>query len=336
MKEKTLTIIIPCYNTSKLLPKALDSILKYPAQIEDLEVLVVNDGSKDSTLSVAQEYAERYPSIIRAIDKPNGGWGSVINHAIPLATGKYLRVLDSDDWLNEDEFPLYMELLRSCNTDIVATNCREIYADNSYKDFIVNKDQIDKTYSFDDYLKNNDNIHSLNLSIVTLKKSVLDIRDYNIPDRYYADIPFIMYPLRDVQTIYFSNLNIYRYWKGNEGQSTSLIGYNSHLTDFINVVKDLVLFYETNKASLSHARLTMYEIDFARLIDFCYYMLLASTYSGCKKESKKILRDFDSWLKRISNTLYNKSGQRKAKGKFPFIKIWRTTRFNILKITKWI
>lgn len=336
MKEKTLTIIIPCYNTSKLLPKALDSILKYPAQIEDLEVLVVNDGSKDSTLSVAQEYADRYPSIIRAIDKPNGGWGSVINHAIPLATGKYLRVLDSDDWLNEDEFPAYMELLRSCNTDVVATNCREIYADNSYKDFIFNNNQIDKTYSFDDFLKNNDYIHNLNLSIVTMKRSILDNSDYNIPERYYADIPFIMYPLRDVQTIYFSNLNIYRYWKGNEGQSTSLIGYNSHLTDFINVVENLIVFYEVNKAKLTRPRLAMYETDFSRLIDFCYYMLLAPTYSGGKKESKRILKDFNLFIKKNSNILYNKSGKRKAKGKFPFIKIWRMTGINILKLTKWI
>ena len=93
---KSLTILIPVYNTEKYIKRCLDSLL-VPEVLDDIEIIVVSDGSKDHSAEIVREYVERYPDTIILIDKENGGHGSTINAGIAAATGKYFRVLDSDD-----------------------------------------------------------------------------------------------------------------------------------------------------------------------------------------------------------------------------------------------
>ena len=96
---KILTIAIPAYNMEKYVGRCLDSVL-HTAMTNTIEVLLINDGSKDSTLRIAQEYATKWPETLRVINKPNGGWGSAINCAISEAAGKYFKILDADDWFD--------------------------------------------------------------------------------------------------------------------------------------------------------------------------------------------------------------------------------------------
>ena len=96
---KVLTILVPVYNTEKYIRRCLDSLL-VPEVLESIEVLVVNDGSKDRSPEIAQEYAEAFPDTVVLVNKENGGHGSTINTGIERANGKYFRVLDSDDWFN--------------------------------------------------------------------------------------------------------------------------------------------------------------------------------------------------------------------------------------------
>lgn len=334
MSFKILTVVVPCYNTSDLLPKAMSSILRHPNLIQDLEVLIINDGSKDTTYNVALSYQELYPSIVRAINKPNGGWGSVINYAKRIATGKYLRVLDSDDWMNENEFHLYIDSLRKVDADIIVSNYREIFDETHYRDIVFDNVKIDTVLCFDEYLKENGFNHNLNLSEATIRKALIDNESFVLPDKYYADIPFIMYALKDAESICFLNIDLYRYWKGNEGQSTSLTGYARHLNDYIDVVKRLILFYENIKNQLSGIKRRMYIIDLVKLIDFGYYITLSPKYNQYAKKNPP--KDFDAWLSNKSAELYNISGKRKLKKYIPFIKIWRKTNINLLNLTKWI
>ncbi len=97
---KLLSLIIPTYNMEALLPRCLDSLL-VPETLERLEVMVVNDGSKDGSLAVANRYKERFPQTLTVIDKPNGNYGSTINVALPVAQGKYVKVVDGVAWLEE-------------------------------------------------------------------------------------------------------------------------------------------------------------------------------------------------------------------------------------------
>ena len=95
---KLLTIAIPCYNSQDYMRKCVDSLL---IGGDDVEILIINDGSRDRTAEIANEYEKNYPGIIRAIHKENGGHGSAVNAGMREARGLYFKVVDSDDWVNE-------------------------------------------------------------------------------------------------------------------------------------------------------------------------------------------------------------------------------------------
>ena len=99
--EKILSVSIASYNVEKFIRKALDSCC-IPEIMDRLEVIVVNDGSTDSTLEIAREYETKYPETFRVIDKINGGYGSTVNASIRVAAGRYFRLLDGDDWFDRD------------------------------------------------------------------------------------------------------------------------------------------------------------------------------------------------------------------------------------------
>ena len=130
--SKRLTIVIPCYNVEQYLAECLDSILDTRYN-NVLEVLAINDGSKDDTLALAREYEARFPEILRVIDKPNGGWGTVINMAIAEARGRYFKILDSDDWFDKASFAEFMAALKACEADIFASNYTAINGLNKNK-----------------------------------------------------------------------------------------------------------------------------------------------------------------------------------------------------------
>ena len=96
---KYISFAIPCYNSEAYMEKAINSIL---VGGEDVEIIVVNDGSKDGTQEIAERYQEKYPTIVKAVAKPNGGHGDAVNCGLEHATGKYFKVVDSDDWVDEE------------------------------------------------------------------------------------------------------------------------------------------------------------------------------------------------------------------------------------------
>lgn len=116
--NKILTIIVPTYNAEKYLRRTLESFL-IETILEEIEVLVINDGSTDNSLAVAMEYASRYPDSYHVITKENGGHGSGINCGIENATGFYFKVVDADDWVDSAAFCRLVETLKQKNADII-------------------------------------------------------------------------------------------------------------------------------------------------------------------------------------------------------------------------
>ena len=106
---KLLTITIPCYNSQDYMRHAIESAL---AGGKDVEILIVDDGSIDNTLMIANEYQEKYPNIIKAIHKENGGHGSAVNTGIQNASGLFFKVLDSDDWFDEASLKKILRLIK--------------------------------------------------------------------------------------------------------------------------------------------------------------------------------------------------------------------------------
>ena len=106
---KYISFAIPCYNSAAYMDRAVESILKGG---EDVEIIIVNDGSKDDTSKIAHEYEEKYPTIVRAVDKENGGHGDAVNAGLDHAEGKYFKVVDSDDWVDEEALYKILDVLK--------------------------------------------------------------------------------------------------------------------------------------------------------------------------------------------------------------------------------
>ena len=113
---KYISFAIPCYNSEEYMEKAIESILKGG---EDVEILIVNDGSKDSTPEIARKYVKEYPQTVRLIDKENGGHGSGVNKGLELATGLYYKVVDSDDWVDEESLKKVISKLKELNNPLI-------------------------------------------------------------------------------------------------------------------------------------------------------------------------------------------------------------------------
>ena len=123
--EKILTITVPSYNVEKFLNQTLNSFI-HDEILDDIEVLIVDDGSKDHTAEIGKEYEEKYPQSFRVISKENGGHGSTINRGIAEAKGRYFKVVDGDDWVNTEDFVRLIQKLKGCSADYVFTNYYEV------------------------------------------------------------------------------------------------------------------------------------------------------------------------------------------------------------------
>ena len=121
MMNKILTISIAAYNIEKYVNETLDSFV-IPEVMDDIEIILVNDGSKDGTGKLARSYEAEYPNTFIIVDKENGGYGSTINTSVEIASGKYFKTVDGDDWVDRQGFIKLVEYLKRAETDIVVTN----------------------------------------------------------------------------------------------------------------------------------------------------------------------------------------------------------------------
>ena len=106
---KLLSVAIPCFNSQEYMRNCIESLLPGGDLVE---ILIINDGSSDQTAAIADEYATRYPSQIKAIHQINGGHGEAVNAGMRNATGLYFKVVDSDDWVDVDAYEKILETLR--------------------------------------------------------------------------------------------------------------------------------------------------------------------------------------------------------------------------------
>lgn len=325
---KLLTIIIPCYNVELYIRECLDSIL-FSEYNDMLEVLAINDGSKDNTITILNEYESKYPELIRVIDKPNGGWGSVINLAIKEAHGKYIKILDSDDWFEKEAFAELMNTLKECDADIFISNFTEHYTDRTIVGKGYNECFCNRLLSLDGFIEKNRGFSLFPMTNITVKTDILRKGNVVLPDKYYSDICFFVYVHALSHTLYITNLNVYQYRKTVEGQSTSIEGYKRNHKDYIRMTKALVDFYTSatlNKRTKKHIKSLI-----LRNIKFSYKLLMSKEYCGGLEESKQLLHEFNNYLKRSSSELYRASHYITNKH-IPFVLIWRLFNINLFKL----
>jgi len=226
---KLLSLIIPTYNMAALLPRCLASLVSATEAAERLEVVVVNDGSKDLSLQVAQEWQANYPEIIRVIDKPNGNYGSTINAALPIVQGTYVKVLDSDDWFDTDVLSKFLKSIASLSEevalpDIIHTPFTSI-GPGGVKEVIryntMGREPYEygRIYPLDQVLKDG-YIRFFLMHALTYRTELLRSIGYKQTEGVsYTDTEWSCYPSFYASTILFLNLNLYQYNADREGQT---------------------------------------------------------------------------------------------------------------------
>ena len=326
--NKLLTIVIPCYNVEQYLAECLDSILA-PEYNAVLEVLAINDGSKDGTLALAREYEAKFPEILRVIDKPNGGWGTVINLAIAEARGRYFKILDSDDWFDKAAFTEFMAALKTCDADIFASNYTTIHGDIKRVGEKYDEALCHRMLTIEEYAAHTHGTLHLPMTNITIRKQILTDNNIQLPPRYYGDICYYMYAIANAATLYITNINLYQYRRANEEQSTNAAGYRRLYKNYIDVMKLIIAYYDSSSFSPMKTKIVKRNILFH--LAFAYKMLMSKDFCGMLDDSHEVLLDFNKYLKQTSLDLYCACFKITNKH-VPYVLIWRLLNINLFKI----
>lgn len=298
--EKLLTVVVPTYNVEKYIEQNLLSFV-IEEIMEELEVLVINDGSTDGSANLAKQFVDKYPNTFRIVDKENGGHGSTINRGIKEAKGKYFKVVDADDWVLEQGMIQLMHTLRTVDSDLVVSNFYW-YHDKKQTTSIEIKEpfygvEYGKEYSFDSvcsdmYVK----MHGM-----TLKTEILK----NIPKIdehcYYVDVEYVMFPIPFVKTVTCIPDFVYMYRIGIPGQSMNINKMQKNQENFDRVLTRMFSFYQEYQKKLTPEKLSYVNQYLARVVASRFKIFLSFPYS---KEVKREMKAFDAMVKEDYPEIY--------------------------------
>ncbi len=222
---KLITFTVPCYNSEGYMSHCIDTLLSGGT---DVEIIIVDDGSKDKTGEIADEYAASYPDIVKVIHKENGGHGTGVNEGVHNATGMYFKVVDSDDWVDEEALRILLTTIRE---HIAIGNAPDMYICN-----YVYVHDADKTKKIINYTKQLNTgyvnwnkvgtfhtahtlmMHALIYNTQKLREHYIELpaHTFYVDNVYaYAYIPYM-------RNTYYLNVDLYQYFIGRDGQSINI------------------------------------------------------------------------------------------------------------------
>ncbi|MCI6830922.1 MAG: glycosyltransferase [Clostridiales bacterium] len=221
---KLLTVTVPCYNSEAFMDHCLDTLLTGGDRVE---IIIIDDGSKDRTGEIADRYAAEHPDIVRVIHQENGGHGEGINQGVRHATGRYFKVVDSDDWVDPASFKRVLDKLESLEriggVDLMICNYVYTYQDGRPNQVITYANVFPegriigwgdtRHFAINQYLT----LHSAIYNTQVIRDSAIDLPKHT----FFEDNLFIYAPLRLTKTLCYLDENLYQYLIGREGQSVS-------------------------------------------------------------------------------------------------------------------
>lgn len=234
--QKLLTIVVPVYKVEPYINKCLDScILEDEKLMSQLEVIIVNDGTPDNSAEMSREYVKRYPQTFRQIDKENGGHGSAWNAGLKEATGKYLRFLDSDDWLtNLDKL---MSVLQDTQADVVMTSLNNYHEDTQKNDLWqisechLNEVRTIEQFTFDDFFGKT---NVMNFLFTTYKKDLLQpLHPLFMEGVMYDDSILYALPFIYAKSYICCDFVLYNYLSGRPGQTMNANVKKKNITSLL-------------------------------------------------------------------------------------------------------
>ena len=259
---KYISFAIPCYNSEAYMEKAIQSIL--PGG-EDVEIIVVNDGSSDGTSEVAKKYEEKYPGIVKAVDKENGGHGDAVNTGLAHATGVYFKVVDSDDWVDEEAL---LKIL------------------SAVKGFVDADSKVDMLISNYVYEK----VGMTHKKVIHYRSVLPQNQVLKLPKHtFYVDNIYVYYPLPHVRTLYYMDVDFYRYFIGREDQSVNEKVMISRIDQQIYVTKSMISMYELRM--VESKKLRKYMINYLAIM-----MTVSSILCIRSKVNENLKKKKELWV----------------------------------------
>ena len=311
MAQKTLTFCVPCYNSAEYMDRCLTTLVEGSDAAEDVQVVVVDDGStKDNTLQKAQEWHDRYPNIVDVVHQENGGHGRAVMAGIENATGAYFKVVDSDDWVDGAALKELLVRLREfvryeVNVDLVVTNYVFEHAEDNKQrtidyGFALTKNKVISWrqighFNMAQYMM----MHALCYRTEVLRTCGLDLPAHT----FYVDNIYAYVPLPYCKTLYYMDIDLYRYFIGREDQSVNLDIQISRIDQQIEVTRVMMRAYHLYD-DVHVKRLRHYMIGhFTLMMSVCSVISKMST----APDARKNLDDFWHELKRYDMRMYNRA-----------------------------
>lgn len=306
--KKILSIAVPSYNVEKYLHKCLQSFADNRLK-EFLEVIIVNDGSTDGTVKIAEDYVKAYPEIFVLINKENGGHGSAVNAGIENATGKYFRIVDGDDWVKTENLIKLIKKLEKLDVDLVVDEKREVHMVSGETQFYPLPAEVrdEQIYNFRDICDNKVigaylMLHTLSVRTDLLKKEKIHLLEHI----FYVDYEFIVKATAVSKTIAFIRLEIYQYLIGNVAQSVSAQNYVKRYLHHDKVVKEVLRFDADKKCE---EKIKQYlEMKTVLIINNHYNISLI--FNTDRKEGYRQAKSFRNYLKKNYRKYYILTGKR--------------------------
>lgn len=325
---KLLTLAVAAYNMQDYLGKCLDSVTRYDVP-DTLEVIIVNDGSKDKTSEIAHQYEKRFNSIIRVIDKENGHYGSCINKALEMATGKYFRPLDADDWMNTDTLVSLLSLLENNDNDLVVTTHTN-YLDNNRINHIKMPDSIVVNKQYDlktlDFQKERIDCF-LKMHTMTYKTSILKNISLKLSTGIsYTDSEYCMFPLDKANSVIFYDLDLYQYNLSRDGQTMQQGIITKSVKPFYLISTRMTDYFIKNY-DRNNSVVRSNQRCFIRLIIFNFFRAVL-IFSEETEDTKKMLSSLMNLItqnKELKDDILSLRYR-----KVPFVYIWYKFKIRIL------
>lgn len=315
--RKTLSIVVPTYNMEEYLPRALDSVCS-STFIEDIEVIIVNDGSKDKSSKIAHGFQDQYADSIIVIDKENGNYGSCINAALKVATGKYIKILDSDDYFDTIGLNSLMTTLLSNDSDLVINNY--IKEHTSGKTIKYEYDLPHNTILSFAEICETKAIYDILLPAITYKRKIFQDLNYHQTEGIsYTDTEWCFAPMIKVNTVEAIDSYVYKYQLGREGQTMDPTVYAKSIPQRIQCF--IAMLKSIEGMTLSHDKQEFTSTQLVKHASYLYnYFLIEQP-----EIDRSLLRGMDEIFKMTNPDAYDRCNALQYRLHIPYyhIKDWR-------------
>ena len=311
MMKKLLTVSIAAYNVEKYIRKAIESCL-FEEIDSMLEILVIDDGSKDGTADIVKEYEKKYPNVVKLIHKENGGYGTTVNNSVKLAQGRFFKLLDGDDWFDTEGLKKLLDILKNTSSDIIFNQMYKEYPDKE----LLEQDLWEKYSGKEIMLSEVEAGIFAGMWEMTVRTEILRKDWLDLPGKLlYTDHFYIMQSLPYAEKVLFMNFPVYCYRLGYSEQSVSLSSRRKHIDDIVNVSNIVSKYYvdyckESPNFVYARERARFTYMEARRAIMLKKYSI----------RTMKEIKNFDQNLKKIDVELYKECEKRGGKKSLIFMR----------------